>query len=561
MRALWLVALLAACSMLAACPGPTKTKPELTASGPKLPSLSTVDPSVRGAAYLMAVAEHVQPAWGQFLEDCRLRLPATHPLNATSLAATAELRVRKDGTLFVRIATGSGNGDFDTAVFDVASDAGPLPAPPAALIADDGMVHLEWTFARDTRQAGPATARVLDVKLPLLQVVEGLLGAKALERAIVRVIEAEGDREWLAATETVMVAVVKEGLYSSNGAARRAAVDAVARVHLDSLIKDVHAMAGPIPDLDLRLAAIAASAQLRDPAVANTLVSELRDDLASRPRLARAKLDALVALGRSSLAAPAIRAELSGGPTATGLLALARVPDAELATKLGGWMASGDGTTRANVCEALGGAPPVIAGKWISKGLRDPAANVRASCIDAAVHGDKLASRDPAIASRLRELAKDRDVIVRARAITALGILEPAHKLRAVGDPSPAIRLASAVGAGEPELRTLARDADPDVRAAALAALGERAPELAVTGASDLAAVVRRAAIAAVTDDKLLEHLGNDPSPEVATAALIRLASRRGRPAITRQLLASLAATPSGSPARVRVALAWLLAR
>jgi len=82
-----------------------------------------------------------------------------------------------------------------------------------------------------------------------------------------------------------------------------------------------------------------------------------------------------------------------------------------------------------------------------------------------------------------------------------------------------------------------------------------------VTGASDLAAVVRRAAIASLTDDRLLEHLGNDPSPEVATAALVRLSSRRGRPAITRQLLRSLAATPAGSPARVRVALAWLLVR
>ena len=224
-------------------------------------------------------------------------------------------------------------------------------------------------------------------------------------------------------------------------------------------------------------------------------------------------------------------------------------------------MTSGDGVTRAGVCEALGGAPPVIAGKWISKGLRDPAANVRARCIDAAVHGDGLAARDPAIANRLRELARDRDVIVRARAISALGILEPAHKLRAVGDPAPAIRLASVVGASDPELRSLAHDADPDVRSAALLALGERAPELAVTAAADLAAAVRRVAIVSITDDKLLEQLGNDASPEVATAALVRLAVRRGRPAITRQWLASLAASPSGSPARVRVALAWLVAR
>lgn len=557
MRTLWLVA------CLAACPGPKgTTKAELTASGPKLPALPALDPSVRGATYLSAVAAHIQPAWGQFLEDCRLRLPATHPLNQTSLTTTAELRVRKDGTVFVRIAAGSGNGDFDTAAFDVASDAGPLPSPPAELLSDDDTVHLEWTFARDARQAGPATARVLEVKLPLVQVVEAMLEAKSLDRALARVIAAEADRELPAATEKVMVAVVKEGLYSSNGAARRAAVEAVARASLGPLIGDVHAMAGPIPDLDLRLAAIAAAAQLRDPVVATTLASELREDLQSRPRLGLAKVDALVTLGKGALALPAIRAELAGGPTVTGLLALARVPDAELATKLGGWMTTGDAATRGAVCEALSGAAPAIAGKWISKGLRDAAAAVRAKCIDAAMRGDKLAARDPAIANRLRELAKtDRDVIVRARAIAALGLIEPAHKLRAVADPSPAIRLASVVGASEAELRPLARDGDPDVRAAALTALGDHAPELAASAATDLAAVVRRAAIATITDDKLLEQLGNDASPEVATAAVVRFASRRGRPAITRQLLASLAAAPSGSPARVRVALAWLLAR
>lgn len=557
MRTRWLVL----CSLLAACPRPRVDKPELTASGPRLKDPQPVDPSTRGAAYLTAVAGHLQPAWGQFLEDCRLRLPASHPLNQPALVATAELRIGKDGMLFVRIAASSGNGDFDTAVFDVASDAGPLPPPPAELMSDDGTVQLEWLFARDARQAGPATARVMDVRLPLLQVVDAMLEAKSLDRALARVVTAEGDRAWLAATEKVMVAVIREGLYSANGAARREAVDAVARARLGGLVSDVHAMAGPIPDLDLRLAAIAASATLRDPAVANTLASELREDLAGRPKLGLAKVEALVSLGKGALAMPAIRAALSGGPTENGLLALARAPDAELANQLGDWMARGDATTRAAVCVALAGAPPAIAGKWISKGLRDAAANVRAKCVDASIRGDKLAALDPAIARRLHELAKDRDTIVRARAIAALGLIEPAHKLRSVTDPSPVVRAASAIGASDAELRTLVNDGDPDVRATALTALGDRAPELAVTGASDLAAVVRRAAIATISDDELLSRLGNDPAPEVATAALVRLANRRGRAAITRQLLASLAKAPSSAPARVRIALAWLLAR
>ncbi|MCW5806865.1 MAG: hypothetical protein KIT31_31190, partial [Deltaproteobacteria bacterium] len=55
--------------------------PGLAASGPRLPPPLPVDPSARGGDYLTAVAANIQPAWGQFLEDCRLRLPAAHPLN------------------------------------------------------------------------------------------------------------------------------------------------------------------------------------------------------------------------------------------------------------------------------------------------------------------------------------------------------------------------------------------------------------------------------------------------------------------------------------------------
>ncbi|MBA3461885.1 MAG: hypothetical protein H0T46_18130, partial [Deltaproteobacteria bacterium] len=49
-------------------------------------------------------------------------------------------------------------------------------------------------------------------------------------------------------------------------------------------------------------------------------------------------------------------------------------------------------------------------------------------------------------------------------------------------------------------------------------------------------------------------------SPAVATEALVALAQRRGRAAMTGPLLTQLAAAPAGSAERVRIALAWLLA-
>nr|HEX4316929.1 hypothetical protein [Kofleriaceae bacterium] len=43
------------------------------------------DPRARGAAYLAQIAVQLQPAWGQFLEDCRTRLAPTHALNDRAL--------------------------------------------------------------------------------------------------------------------------------------------------------------------------------------------------------------------------------------------------------------------------------------------------------------------------------------------------------------------------------------------------------------------------------------------------------------------------------------------
>jgi hypothetical protein len=78
--------------------------------------------------------------------------------------------------------------------------------------------------------------------------------------------------------------------------------------------------------------------------------------------------------------------------------------------------------------------------------------------------------------------------------------------------------------------------------------------------AGDPAAAVRRAAIALLGDADALERLARDDSPEVATAALVRLTELRGRAAMTSQLLERIAGAPAGSPERARIALAWLLA-
>ena len=81
------------------------------------------------------------------------------------------------------------------------------------------------------------------------------------------------------------------------------------------------------------------------------------------------------------------------------------------------------------------------------------------------------------------------------------------------------------------------------------------------SGAVDIAPQVRLAVIDALTDERLLEGLGTDDSPEVATAAVVRLATRRGRMAMASTLLTQLAVAPRRSAETVRIALGFLLAR
>src|ERR1700753_4021890 len=123
-----------------------------SARAPKLAPPDELDPRAPGAAYLAIVGGRLQPGWSQFLADCRQRLPADHPLNAMTLAATAELPIDPVGPLNVAaIAAPSGTADFDRAVRDVLADAHDVGAPPRDLLADDDRVHLRWLFARDRR--------------------------------------------------------------------------------------------------------------------------------------------------------------------------------------------------------------------------------------------------------------------------------------------------------------------------------------------------------------------------------------------------------------------------
>jgi TonB family protein len=513
---------------LAACgpnvPPPTLAQPLV----PRLLAPQQIEPDARGAAYLTAVALSLQPAWHQFLEDCRLRLPASHALNRMQLVTTVELDIGRRGELVeLRIAK-SGTPDFDHAIEQVVRDASPLPPPPRELWSDDDRVHLTWLFARDRRQAGPATARVIDVELPLRGVVDRRIGEHDLARAARRILREKPSNERELATQRLMIAALREGLASSDGTVRRAAVDAIARARASELAMDVRQLLTNANDIELRLAATRASAALRDTDASPIIVDNLRFDLRDQPRVALAGVRALVELGREADVKPLLAAQLGSPPNPVALQALADAPISDLAPKLTTWFRTGSARTRAAVCGALAGYPQSLAAPLLDRGMRDRDATVRALCTQ---RGAKL----------LPELARDRDSTVRAAYAAATSSAD--------------------------ELHVLIEDRDPDVRAAAwttLATLGatQQRARLARAAAADPAAQVRLAAISAIEDGEILGKLArSDDDRAVRSAALVRLAEQAGRAASADMLLERLVEAAPGSVGRVRTALAWLLAR
>jgi hypothetical protein len=171
--------------MVAACPAPPSNGPSETAfpteftPPPKLGAPPPSDPRAFGHAYLEQVYDGIVEPWTQFLEDCRRRLPPSHPLNDPTLAATAELTIDPSGALVALAIDGSGKDDFDAAVGGVVRDRAPYPRPLPGLLSDDGRLHLRWRFARDVRQAGVAGAEVVVVEWGIERAVPKLLAEAA----------------------------------------------------------------------------------------------------------------------------------------------------------------------------------------------------------------------------------------------------------------------------------------------------------------------------------------------------------------------------------------------
>ncbi len=424
----------------------------------------------------------------------------------------------------------------------------------------------------------------------------------AIARQASRLASAANAADRADAVRAVMTAVLHAALTSADRAAQVDAIAAANQIwsfryystHREvadpQLIADVGELTAAT-DPDTAVAAVEALVWGHDPAVVDRVVAQLPGDLIARPTVATAEASLLATVpARTDDIVRAAFAASAGTPSAA-LIAL--FPDVspsqgETGATLARWFAAGTPATRRAVCAAVPaailrtatGKDLGVAAPLLDRGFRDADPSVRAACAETLTPiGGWLVSEHephvPAVAAQIRELAHGVDGAVRAAAIEALAELDCDHPPRAASDPVTAVRVAYARAVEHApsadtaiDLCTLARDVDPGVRAAALQTLlerkvtcGLRHNAFVARAGADASAAVRLVIIGELDEPALDVLATRDPAPEVRTAALVRLAHRRGRAAMTKLLLDKLAASPPQGRERIGIALAWLRAR
>ena len=555
---------------------------------PPLAPAGPADPAAFGAAYLDQLAARIEPGWTQFIEDCRLRLPPSHPLNSPTLEASLALVIDVHGAVAeVSLAARSGNSEFDDAVLGVADDAAPFPAPPRAFLSDDDRAYVTWRFGRDQRQAGAATASLTRVEWPIERSVPKFLDDGNLTEAARRVAKGAGSDPGAVALgfgERVMIAAVREGLASADAGVQRLAIGAAAVAKAKTAARELRAIADGAMDVELRGAAIEALAAIGDVDAAPLLVTILERDAGANLELTASAAHALAALDAKAEVARVVGAWLAAGKagatpadrakTWAALIAASGAPVPSAIADIGKLAATGEPRVRGAVCRALGTAATVDGSAWkpLGRGLADPDASVRATCATAIAAAAAAGANSRATFWLLAPLLRDRDERVRAAAVLALGRLDAKrgkdNLVAQAKDKSALVQASLAdalVRAGELDrAAALLGHAEVSVRLAAATALGTAggaggAAKLA--GHTDADPAVRIAILTATSDKAALAAAASDADPAVAATAIRRLVVVSGRAATLAGSATVVADAAAGSAIRVQAAGAWLAAR
>lgn len=574
------------------CPGghghagdPPEPPPFRQTTAAPLPEPPPPEAGKDGLEYLLAVYPALRDGWAAFVNDCRLRLPATDALNNDSLRAELAFVVEPDGALgSVRVVASSGNTDFDQVAVDIVREAAPLPAPPAAVMSDDGVAHVRWAFQRDDRLAGVATATLERVTWPPEKAIPAFIAAGMFDRAVDRLSQAAtaggGDDQLVHLGEVVADAAVEAALAADDGATQRAGIHAAARAHLHGAGTALERLARSAVDADARGEAVAALGAVG----AKGSVAFLHKLAAgSDPSMAIAAMRALEALGAGGEARKVLMSALSsGGADAAerrrvALAVAAEVPIAEARPALEKLVASGsDRAVRAAACAALGtvaaaGGDRTSALALLRKQLGTNDAALRAACVRAIDRIARAGGSNRASYWKVVALLRDRDEHVRAAATLASAHLAPArfakelYQLRHEHSPAVLAALAEALAvvpgkAALHRLLALSRDDEVVVRRAAASALAHRSETAAVARLREMLGdddpEVQLHALAKA-DRQAAEGLLQASDPALRAAALVAYFGGQPRAATVGELARLLGATTDPAE-RARIAGAWL---
>ncbi len=152
-----------------------------TARAAQPPEPAVGEPGREGD-YLRVIHGRLHPSWA----ESYIRMSPYNVVGPVSSERQAEvsINIRWDGTIeSLDVTKSSGSFDFDSAALNAVTLAAPFP-PPVDVLADDGLAHLKWRFARNYRLcSGGEIVRVefpLQIALPNLA-LRGQLG-EALRR-------------------------------------------------------------------------------------------------------------------------------------------------------------------------------------------------------------------------------------------------------------------------------------------------------------------------------------------------------------------------------------------
>jgi TonB family protein len=582
-------ALLFALAVVAACGGaparrsPGPYVPMQGAPGARVDAEPAASPAALGAGWLGEVHARLHDKWADgFLEQARVYLPASHPVNDTRLATQLGLAVRPSGELVqVSVVEASGNADFDRGAREVMQALSPLPAPPGELLSDDNLVHVRWLLARDARQDSPAGAAVEVRTLPTPQAVPALLAAGRIDAAAGRLAAAlragDGGAQVALARDVagaVLTAVVRD---ASDPGERAAAVRGLASSGWRSADPVLRQLAVEAPDLLLQSAALRALGDLGDAEAVPLCQDALTKGGGER---AAAAAYALARLGRAAEVWRVLAPRVAAADEGTRLAALAELGPVgaedsapALAAILSSRIASR--AERSLAAAGLGALSGAAAARALVAALADGDAAVRAAAAGALAGAASQGLRGRGVYFAVEPLLRDRDPRVQVQAARAAALLGgkaalPELALLAARARDPEALLAAVAATGEarvPEaeapLRRYAKSDNPDVRAAALRALAGRAEAdaraLVVAHLDDEDARARTAAVSATVDPARLTHALADPDLDARAAAVAALVKAMGEPGAAPAVLDELRAARE-TPKRVALAAAYLRA-